>query len=158
MFIMDFQNDGEYVGGCIGAGRNYFHINAAGDMEPCVFVHYSDSNIRTHTLLEALRQPLFQAFYKGQPFCDNHLKPCPMLENPQLLRGIIGETGAVSTDLAAPEDVHALCGKCDFYAKEWESVAEALWKENKHPEPKTQYYRDHLRWSSDASPCPDQEP
>jgi len=142
MFVMDFQNDGEYVGGCIGAGRNYFHINAAGDMEPCVFIHYSDSNIRTHTLLEALQRPLFQAFYQGQPFCDNHLKPCPMLENPHLLRGIVGETGAVSTDLAAPEGVEALCGKCDAYARAWEPVAEKLWKENKHPAPKTQYYRD----------------
>ena len=33
-FPMDFQNDGEYVGGCIAAGRNYFHINSAGDAEP----------------------------------------------------------------------------------------------------------------------------
>ncbi len=27
-FPMDFQNDGEFVGGCIAGGRNYFHINA----------------------------------------------------------------------------------------------------------------------------------
>jgi MoaA/NifB/PqqE/SkfB family radical SAM enzyme len=140
MFIMDFQNDGEYVGGCIAAGRNYFHINAAGDMEPCVFVHYSDSNIREHTLLEALRRPLFQAFYKNQPFCDNHLKPCPMLENPHILRGIVKETAAVSTDLASPEDVDTLCGKCDAYAKEWAPVAQRVWDENAHPKPKTQYY------------------
>ena len=84
MFVMDFQDDGEYVGGCIAAGRNYFHINSAGDIEPCVFIHYSDTNIRTHTLLEALKSPLFTAYYKGQPFNDNHLRPCPMLENPEL--------------------------------------------------------------------------
>jgi len=141
-FIMDFQNDGEYVGGCIGGGRNYFHINSAGDMEPCVFVHYSDSNIREHTLLEALRRPLFQAFYQGQPFNRNHLRPCPMLENPQRLRGIVGETGAVSTDLAAPEDAESLCAKCDRYAANWQPVAEKTWAENKHPTPKTQYYGD----------------
>ena len=39
MFVMDFQDDGEYVGGCIAAGRNYYHINSAGDIEPCVFIH-----------------------------------------------------------------------------------------------------------------------
>ena len=44
MFVIDFQDDGEYVGGCIAGGRNYFHINSAGDIEPCVFIHYSDSN------------------------------------------------------------------------------------------------------------------
>jgi len=139
-FIMDFQNDGEYVGGCIGGGRNYFHINAAGDMEPCVFVHYADSNIREHTLLEALQRPLFQAFYKGQPFNRNHLRPCPMLENPDLLRGIAKDTQAKSTDLAAPEDAGDLCAKCDGYAARWQPVAERVWENNKHPKPKTQYY------------------
>ena len=39
MFIFDFQDDGPYVGGCIAGGRNYFHINSKGDMEPCVFIH-----------------------------------------------------------------------------------------------------------------------
>jgi len=140
MFIMDFQNDGEYVGGCIGGGRNYFHINAAGDMEPCVFIHYSDSNIRERTLLEALKRPLFQAFYKGQPFNRNHLQPCPMLENPDLLRGIVKSAGAKSTDLAAPEEVDALCAKCERYAQEWKPAAQRIWEGNRHPEPKTQYY------------------
>ena len=37
-YPMDFQNDGEFVGGCIAGGRNYFHINSAGDAEPCVFI------------------------------------------------------------------------------------------------------------------------
>ena len=45
LFAMDFQNDAEYVGGCIAGGRRYLHINAHGDIDPCVFVHYSDSNI-----------------------------------------------------------------------------------------------------------------
>ncbi|MDR2525834.1 MAG: radical SAM protein [Oscillospiraceae bacterium] len=142
IFIMDFQNDGEYVGGCIGGGRNYFHINSAGDMEPCVFIHYSDSNIRRHTLLEALQRPLFQAYYKGQPFNDNHLRPCPMLENPQLLKGMVHDTGAKSTELAAPEPVEELCARCKRYAQAWEGSAEKIWEACPHPKPKTQYYRD----------------
>lgn len=58
IFAMDFQNDGQYVGGCIAGGRRYMHINARGDVEPCVFIHYSNCNIRNCTLLEA-RNPLF---------------------------------------------------------------------------------------------------
>ena len=145
MFVMDFQNDGEYVGGCIAGGRNYFHINSAGDMEPCVFVHFSDSNIRTHTILEALQSPLFMAFHHNQPFNDNHLRPCPMLENPDCLRKIIQITGAKSTDLINQEGVEHLCAKCDKFSKEWQPVADKLWAENKHPNPKTQYYRDTER-------------
>ncbi len=142
IFVFDFQNDGEYVGGCIAGGRNYFHINSAGDIEPCVFIHYSDSNIRTHTLLEALKNPLFQKYYKNQPFNDNHLRPCPMLENPDCLRKIIKETGAKSTDLISPEDVNTLCSRCDEFAAEWAPEADKLWNSTKHPNPKTQYYRD----------------
>ena len=98
LFTFDFQNDGEFVGGCIAGGRNYFHINANGDAEPCVFIHYSGANIRTNTLLEILNQPLFMAYRKNQPFNKNHLRPCPMLENPEILQKMVKETGAKSTD------------------------------------------------------------
>lgn len=54
IFTMDFWNDGDAVGGCIAAGRGYCHINANGDVEPCAFIHYSDSNIREKTLLHWL--------------------------------------------------------------------------------------------------------
>ena len=142
MFVMDFQNDAEYVGGCIAGGRNYFHINSAGDIEPCVFIHYSDSNIRKHTLFEALQRPLFQAFFHGQPFNDNHLRPCPMLENPDCLRKIVGETNAKSTDFLAPESADTLCSRCDKFAAEWAVEEEKLWNSTKHPTTKTYYYRD----------------
>ena len=62
IFTVDFWNDGEYVGGCIAGGRAYLHINANGDVEPCVFVHYSNANIREKTLLECFQQPLFKAY------------------------------------------------------------------------------------------------
>ncbi len=142
LFVMDFQNDGEQVGGCIAGGRNYFHVNSNGDMEPCVFIHYSDSNIRTHTLLEGLRNPLFMAYRKNQPFNDNHLRPCPMLENPECLRRIIEQTGAKSTNLMGEESADALCSKCDRFAAEWAPVADRLWRDNPHPVRKTQYWRD----------------
>ena len=142
LMVIDFQDDGEYVGGCIAGGRNYFHVNSAGDMEPCVFIHYSDANIRTHTVLQALQNPLFMAYHKGQPFNDNHLRPCPMLENPDKLRAIIHETGAKSTNLIMEEDVETLCGRCDDFALEWQGVADELWAATKHPVTHTQYYRD----------------
>ena len=133
IFAMDFQNDGEFVGGCIAGGRRYFHINANGDMDPCVFIHYSDSNIREKTLLEGLQSPIFMAYHDGQPFNHNHLRPCPMLENPDLLRKIVKETGARSTDLQSPETVDHLCDKCEKYAACWKPKADELWQQS-HPE------------------------
>jgi len=127
LFAMDFQNDAEYVGGCIAGGRRYFHINANGDIDPCVFIHYSDSNIREKTILEALRSPMMMAYHDGQPFNENMLRPCPMLENPEKLREMVGKTQAHSTDLQSPETVEHLCAKCDRYAENWKPAAEQLW-------------------------------
>lgn len=129
IFSMDFQNDAQYVGGCIAGGRRYLHINARGDVEPCVFIHYSNVNIRSCTLLEALKSPLFMAYHNGQPFNDNMLRPCPMLENPEKLRAMVHETGAVSTDYESPETVDDLCDRTTPYARAWQPQADKLWAE-----------------------------
>lgn len=142
IFTVDFQNDGEFVGGCIAGGRNYFHVNSEGDVEPCVFVHYSDSNIREKSILECLKSPLFKQYYKGQPFNDNMLRPCPMLENPQALRDIVKKTGAKSTNLTKAESAEELCAKCDAYAAAWAPKAKEIWEETERFKPYTQYYRD----------------
>ena len=148
LFPMDFQNDGEYVGGCIAGGRNYFHINSNGDCEPCVFIHYSDSNIHEKSILEVLRSPLFMAYHDGQPFNRNHLRPCPMLENPELLRKIVLDTDAHSTDLESIEDVDHLCGKCDRYASNWKEAADAIWNSREHNEKgKYQNYKKENRYN-----------
>ena len=130
IFTIDFQNDGEYVGGCIAGGRNYLHINAGGDIEPCAFIHYSDSSIYKKTLLEAYQSPLFKAYKEGQPFNENLLRPCPMLENPECLRKMVKESGAISTDLQSPENVDHLCDKCNAYADDWIETADRLWQQS----------------------------
>lgn len=127
----DFQNDGRLINGCIAGGKDYMHINANGDVEPCVFIHYSSANIREVSIKEALAQPLFMAYKEHQPFNGNHFRPCPMLENPELLRRMVKETGAKSTDLIEAEDVDQLCEKCDQYAENWKATADELWEEYK---------------------------
>ena len=127
IFTMDFWNDGEYAGGCVAGGRRYLHINANGDIEPCAFIHYSDSNIREKTILEALQSPLFKAYHAGQPFNENHLRPCPLLDNPEALREMVHSSGAHSTDLESPESVESLAGKCENAAQNWAPVADELW-------------------------------
>ncbi len=44
-----------------------------------------NANIHDCSLLDALKSPLFQAYHDNQPFNDNMLRPCPMLENPDKL-------------------------------------------------------------------------
>lgn len=130
IFAMDFWNDGEYTGGCIAGGRNYLHINAAGDVEPCAFIHYSNVNIHDVTLLEALQSPLFKAYRRNAPFNSNHLRPCPLLDNPEMLSAMVKESGAKSTEMEAPEDVDVLTAKTAQAAANWAPVADGLWAEH----------------------------
>lgn len=127
LFTLDFWNDGEYSGGCLAGGRVYLHINAGGDYEPCAFIHYADTNIRTHTLLQALQAPLFTAYKEGQPWNENHLRPCPLLDNPDALVDAVERSNAHSTDLQSPENVHDLTAKCEGPAARWAPVADELW-------------------------------
>ncbi|MGN0254869.1 MAG: SPASM domain-containing protein, partial [Chordicoccus sp.] len=126
-------------------GRNYFHINANGDAEPCVFIHYSNTNIKNNTILEMLQSPLFMAYHEGQPFNRNHLRPCPMLENPQLLKEMVAKTGAHQTNIEAPEEADELCAKCEPYAKEWAPVADAEWASETHKKPTYENYTKEKR-------------
>ena len=126
MFLMDFWNDGEFIGGCIAGGRKYLHINARGDVEPCAFIHYSNVNIKDMSLKQALRQPIFEEYRKNQPFNHNHLRPCPCLDNPEKLRNMVNASKAKSTQLNDLESVEDFTAKCENHARGWAPVADAL--------------------------------
>lgn len=74
-----------------------------------MFIHYSDSNIREKILPEVLQSPLFMAYHDGQPFNENHLRPCPMSETPELLREMIAKVGGFHF-YKHPKTLHRLKG------------------------------------------------
>lgn len=127
IFLLDFWNDGEYVSGCVAGGRNYFHINANGDVEPCAFIHYSNVNIHDVSLIEALQCDLFKQYQKSQPFNNNHLMPCPLLDNPSRLKEMVQASNAKSTQPMDEESVEALTAKCIEPSCNWASTANRLW-------------------------------
>jgi MoaA/NifB/PqqE/SkfB family radical SAM enzyme len=128
LFTIDFWNDGEFVNGCIAAGRRYLHISAGGYIEPCAFIHYADSNIREKTLLQALQSPLFMQYHDNQPFNENMLRPCPVLDNAGKLAEMVEKSGSWSTETRAPEEAGDYCGKCAARARDWAPVAAKLWE------------------------------
>ena len=126
--VADFWNDGALTEGCIAGGRAYFHINAQGEAEPCAFVHYANVNMKNTSLLDALRCPLFKAYQSMQPFNHNHMRPCPIIDNPVALEKMVGETGAYSTQKNALSAAQ-LCRPLHSYAKEWGETSAPLWDE-----------------------------
>lgn len=57
--FLSFPGDEKYTGGCLAAGRAFFHISVDGSAEPCPFSPYSDTNLKSCTLKQALDSPLF---------------------------------------------------------------------------------------------------
>lgn len=55
-----------------------------------------------------------------------------MLENPEYLRAMVKETGAVSTDYESPESADTLCDRTTPYAENWKPTADRLWTESGH--------------------------
>ncbi|MDN5302131.1 MAG: hypothetical protein PWQ60_1645 [Thermoanaerobacteraceae bacterium] len=135
VFIMDFWNDGEASNGCIAGGRRYLHINARGDVEPCAFVHYATCNIKNVSLQEALGSPLMRAYQKRQPFNQNLRRPCPIIDNPEMLKEMVEESGAYPTQLHADETAEEFAEKLTPYADSWADIADRIWEE-KHSEQK----------------------
>jgi len=129
LFILDFWNDGPHVKGCIAGGRRYFHINANGDVEPCVYTHIAMHNIKDVSLAEALNSPLFRAIRKRQPHNENHLRPCMIIDNPERYREVIEETHPYFTHPGAEEVVTTMKDEMDAYAARFAELADRIWKE-----------------------------
>jgi MoaA/NifB/PqqE/SkfB family radical SAM enzyme len=53
--------DEEEIGGCLSAGKGFVHISAEGNVEPCPFAPYSDTNLRDMSLKDALQSEFLQA-------------------------------------------------------------------------------------------------
>ncbi|MPN10401.1 hypothetical protein SDC9_157696 [bioreactor metagenome] len=70
-------------------------------------------------------------YHKNQPFNGNHLRPCPLLDNPHRLVEMVDASGAKSTDFIAPEDVHGLSAKCVKASEKWAVTADKIWEEKR---------------------------
>lgn len=52
--------DEEEIGGCLSAGRGFVHISSDGNVEPCPFIPYSDTNLNNVSLREALQSKMLK--------------------------------------------------------------------------------------------------
>ena len=92
MVYISFPGDEKESGGCVAAGRGFFHINSHGGAEPCPFSPYSDINIRNASLREALHSPLFTALRDGNVLIDDHVGGCVLYEKRELVEKLLAES------------------------------------------------------------------
>ncbi len=122
--IIDLFNSGHRAFGCVGAGDGYIHINAAGDVEPCAFCHYSDANINDMPLQQALQSPFMRAFRREKPFSANPLAPCPAYDVPQAMVKLCQATNAHSTHAGCPESAEEYANKVAAIAADWQQLTD----------------------------------
>lgn len=81
MLFMSFPGDEKDSGGCLAAGRGFFHINSHGGAEPCPASPYSDINVKDTSLLEALNSKLFRSLREGGILIGEHEGGCVLFEH-----------------------------------------------------------------------------
>ncbi len=89
MVYISFPGDEKSSGGCVAAGRGFFHINSHGGAEPCPFSPYSDINIRNSSLRDALHSPLFLALQSEGVLLDDHEGGCILYEKREMVESIM---------------------------------------------------------------------
>lgn len=89
MLFISFPGDEKESGGCLAAGRGFFHIAANGNAEPCPFSPYSDTNLRNIPLREALKSPLFQKLISGDILLKDHKGGCVLFEQKDIVSGLL---------------------------------------------------------------------
>ena len=81
MIFLSFPGDEKDSGGCLAAGRGFFHINSHGGAEPCPASPYSDINVKDTSILEALNSKLFTSLRDGDLLMDDHEGGCVLFEH-----------------------------------------------------------------------------
>lgn len=80
MVFISFPGDEKSSGGCVAAGRGFFHINSHGGAEPCPFSPYSDVNVRDTSLREALQSKSFMKLREKGILIEEHAGGCVLFE------------------------------------------------------------------------------
>lgn len=81
MIFLSFPGDEKASGGCIAAGRGFFHINYHGGAEPCPFSPYSDINVKNTSLKAAMQSELFMRLQSSGTLMKEHSGGCVLYEN-----------------------------------------------------------------------------
>ena len=92
MVYISFPGDEKSSGGCVAAGRGFFHINSHGGAEPCPFSPYSDVNVRNTSLRDAMHSPLFSALRDGTILLDDHDGGCVLYEKHEQVEKLLAGT------------------------------------------------------------------
>jgi len=88
--FISFPGDEKHSGGCLAAGRGFFHVSVDGSAEPCPFSPHSDTNLRDAPLRAALASPLFTKLIDTGMLLSEHSGGCLLVEKDREVRELAG--------------------------------------------------------------------
>ncbi len=128
LLSVDFWGDGPLTGGCLSAGRKYLHINNKGDVEPCIFAHFAADNIKEKSLVDCLCSDFFSDLRRLQPYSQNLMRPCPIIDHPDVLKYAVEHGGAYPTHDGAESLFDELKPGLHEYAAAVKEVIDRVWE------------------------------
>lgn len=129
ILLADFWCDGPLVGGCMAGGRRYLHVNNLGHVEPCVFAQAYDMSLYDHSLLEVLKtSKFFKAIRRRQPYSENLMRPCMIIDVPECWRDAIAESGAKLSYETAGDVVKHLKDDIENFSREYAELTNPVWE------------------------------
>jgi MoaA/NifB/PqqE/SkfB family radical SAM enzyme len=127
--VADFWNDGVLSHGCLSGGRVYLHINANGGVEPCVFAQFAADNVFDKSIEEILNSTYFSSIRSEQIKIKNRLRPCMIIDHPQILRKVVANGHAKATQEGGESIITALKDDMDNYSSSYAEIADKVWSE-----------------------------
>lgn len=91
VIIISFPGDEKHMGGCLAAGRGFFHIGPDGSAEPCPFSPFSDSNVLELGVKGALASPLFRKLREARLVGGEHTGGCALFEHREEVEAMLNE-------------------------------------------------------------------
>lgn len=89
MIFISFPGDEVKTGGCLAAGRGFFHISVDGSAEPCPFSPYSELNLRENSLENALKSEFFKKLQSEDIINAHHDGGCVLWEKRNEVKKLI---------------------------------------------------------------------
>ncbi len=93
MLFLSFPGDEKQMGGCLAAGRGFFHINPYGGAEPCPFSPYSDISLKDHTLMQVLESPFFRSVRELNAKETGHKGGCALFAKEAQVKSLLFPVG-----------------------------------------------------------------
>jgi len=131
ILLADFWCDGALVGGCLSAGNTYFHINADGGVEPCVFNQFWVDTIFDKPLVEALDSTYFRFLRRKLRKVENPLRPCPIIDRPHIVREAWKKYHPKPAQKGGEKVVTEFAKPLDEYAEKLQELFDPVWERDK---------------------------